>query len=361
MVIRALIICNINDSASSKPDIELISGLHNQGIEVDVMIPEHSFYIEVFRGMGIRVIPAHPRKKFSIKTIMLIRKEYWQRRYHIIHLFNTRAIVNGSLAAIGLPIKVIAYRGAAGIYWYDPTAWWSHLNPRIDVLICNSYYVQQHMKHQLFCRPQKAVMIHKGMDIDWFSHIRPIQRMALGIPEQAIIVGCVANVRRIKGVPYLIKATYHLNPELPVHILLVGEGMDSRGNLRLIESSPFKDRIHIAGFRKDVYEVIAACDIYIQPSLSESLSRSVMEAMCLGLPCIVSDIGGLVELVEHEKSGLIVERGNPGAIADAIEQLANDPDKRKTFASEAMLRMKSAFSVENMVLNTRKLYEKILS
>jgi glycosyltransferase involved in cell wall biosynthesis len=361
MTIRALIICSITDSASSKPDIELVIGLHRQGVELDVMIPAHSAYVTIFNKLGIRVYPDHPLKKLALRSIILIRKEIKQRKYGIIHLFNTKAVVNGSLAAIGLPVKVIAYRGAAGIYWYDPTAWLSHLNPRIDLLISNSRYVQQHMQQQLLFRPQKAVMIHKGMDVAWFKNIKPVPRKDLGIPDRAIIVGCVANVRRIKGVPYLIEATYHLNPELPVHILLIGSGMGSESNLRLIESSPFKERIHIVGFRNDVYEVIAACDIYIQPSLSESLSRSVMEAMCLGVPSIVSDIGGLIELVEHEKSGLVVKSGDPIAIAGAIEQLTNNPDLRKALAGDATKRMKEFFSMDNMVTNTRKLYEKILS
>lgn len=361
MNIRVLIISNITDSASSKPDIELVNGLYRQGISVDVMIPADSAYVKIFNEYGIRVIPAHPLKKFSIGTVMRIRKEIIQGNYQIIHLFNTKAIVNGSLAAIGLIVKVIAYRGAAGMYWYDPTAWFSHLNPRIDWLICNSNYVQQHMRRQLLFHPQKAVMIHKGMDIDWFSNTKIISRKELGIPDNSIIVGCVANVRRIKGVQFLLEATRFLDPALPVHFILIGTGMDSPGNMRIIESGPFKDRIHILGFRKDVYELIAACDIYIQPSLSESLSRSVMEAMCLGVPCIVSGIGGLIELVEHDRSGLVVERGNARAIAGAIEKLTHDPGLRKTFAKEALNRMKNTFSVQNMVLNTRKFYEKILS
>ena len=361
MTIRALIICSITDRAPSKPDAELVTGLHDQGIEVDVMIPSGSACIPAFRKKGIRVIPDHPTKKFSLKSIFQIRREIRSRKYHIIHLFNTKAIVNGSLAALGLPVKVIAYRGAAGMYWYDPTAWLSHLNPRIDYLICNSLYVRQHMRKQLLFRPGKAVMIHKGMDLSWFNQVIPLSRQEIGIPEHAILIGCVANVRRIKGVPFLIRATHHLDPELPVHLLLIGSDMDSAANLRLIESSPFRDRIHILGFRSDVYEVIAACDIYIQPSLSESLSRSVMEAMCLGIPCIVSDIGGLVELVEHEKSGLVVKRGNATAIAQAITKMASNPELRKAYARVGIHRMKQVFSVANMVKHTRKLYEEAVN
>jgi glycosyltransferase involved in cell wall biosynthesis len=221
--------------------------------------------------------------------------------------------------------------------------------------------VQKHVRHQLLFRPQKAVMIHKGMDLDWFSNINPVPGKELGIPDNSIIAGCVANVRRIKGVHFLLEATRLLDPALPVHFILIGSGMDSPENMRIINSGPFRDRIHILGFRKDVYELIAACDIYIQPSLSESLSRSVMEAMCLKVPCIVTDTGGLVELVENGSSGWVVEKGNALAIAEAIEKLARDPGLRKSFAQEAFNRMKNIFSVNNMVLNTRKFYERILS
>ncbi len=359
MATRVLIISGITESAPYKPDIELVKGLHNQGIQVDVMIPSGSPYVNIFGDLGIRVIPSHPVRKFSRESVRLIRNEIEKQHYDIIHLFNTKAIVSGSMAAIGKPVKVIAYRGAAGLYWYDPTAWWSHLNPRIDYLVCNSNYVLQQAKRQLLSK-SKAVMIHKGMDPAWFTNTRPVSRESLGIPGNALVAGCVANVRKVKGVPYLLKATYQMDPKLPLHIVLIGQGMESPGIRRLIDASPFSDRIHTLGYRKDVYEVIAACDIYVQPSLSESLSRSVMEAMCLKVPCVVSDVGGLAELVAHEKSGLTVRKGDPAALANAITRLAENRQMRQTYAAEGYNRMLTIFSVENMISNTKRLYEDIV-
>jgi L-malate glycosyltransferase len=361
MPIRALIISSITGSAPSRPDAELVIGLHREGVEVAVMIPPGSPLISRFIDLGIRVIPAHPKRKFSLRSIRLIRQEIRQQRYDLIHLFNTKAIVNGSVAAWGLPVKVLAYRGAAGMYWYDPTAWLSHLNPRIDYLICNSHYVQQHMKKQMLFRTRKVVMIYKGMDREWFRDVKPLSRKELGIAENALVAGCVANVRRIKGIPCLLEATYHIPVDLPLHILLIGSGMDSDRILKLIESSPMKNRIHILGYRPDVYEVIAACDIYIQPSLSESLSRSVMEAMCLGVPCVVSAVGGLEELTDHEKSGLVFEKGNPQALARALENMARNGALRSNFAAVAKKRMEDIFSVHNMVSHTLELYRKVVS
>lgn len=360
MAIRVLIISGITESAPYKPDIELVKGLHNQGIHVDVMIPSGSPYVKIFGDLGIRVIPSHPLSKFSPESIRLIKNEIENQHYDILHLFNTKAIVNGTLAAIGKQVKVIAYRGAAGLYWYDPTAWWSHLNPRIDYLVCNSNYVLHHVKRQLFSDSIKPVMIHKGMDPAWFANTRPVSRESMGIPDNALIAGCVANVRKVKGVPYLLKATYTMDPTLPLHIVLIGQGMESAGIRRLIDASPFRDRIHTLGYRKDVYEVIAACDLYVQPSLSESLSRSVMEAMCLKVPCVVSDVGGLAELVAHEKSGLTVKKADPAALAVAIARLAENRQLRQSYAAEGFSRMQQIFSVGNMIANTKKLYEDIV-
>jgi glycosyltransferase involved in cell wall biosynthesis len=361
MPIRTLIISSITGSAPSRPDAELVIGLHQLGVGADVMIPPGSPLIGRFEDMGIRVIPEHPKRKFSLRSIRMIRNEIMEHRYEIIHLFNTKAIVNGSLASLGLPVKVLAYRGAAGMYWYDPTSWLSHLNPRIDCLICNSRYVQQHMQQQLLFRPAKAVMIHKGMDREWFRDVIPATRKELGIPENVLVAGCVANVRRIKGLPCLLEATCHMRPDLPLHILLIGSGMDSGRILKMIDASPLKDRIHILGYRPDVYELIAACDIYIQPSLSESLSRSVMEAMCMGVPCVVSGVGGLVELVEDQQSGLVFKTGDPKALARALEKMAGDGEMRKRFSLAGIKRMEEIFSVENMVRKTLELYRKIVS
>lgn len=359
MATRVLIISGITESAPYKPDIELVKGLHNQDFHVDVMIPSGSPYVKIFGDLGIRVIPNHPVRKFSPESIRLIRNEIEKQHYDIIHLFNTKAIVNGTLAAVGKSVKVIAYRGAAGLYWYDPTAWLSHLNPRIDYLVCNSNYVLHQAQRQLLNK-SKAVMIHKGMDPAWFANTSPVSRRSLGITDNALIAGCVANVRKVKGVPYLLKATYQMDPKLPLHIILIGQGMESAGIRRLIDASPFRDRIHTLGYRKDVYEVIAACDLYVQPSLSESLSRSVMEAMCLKVPCVVSDVGGLAELVANEKSGLTVKKGDPAELADAITRLAENRQLRQTYAAEGFSRMQRIFSVENMITNTKKLYEDIV-
>jgi len=361
MAIKVLIICRITGQPSARPDAALVSGLKRLGVEVDVMMPPGSDYIKIFSREGINVIPFHPVRKFDLYSIVRIRKEIKARSYNIIHLFNSKAILNGVIASLRLPVKTIAYRGAAGIYWYDPTAWFSHLNPGLDMVICNSKYVRNHIKKHLLFKRQKAVLVHKGMDVNWFNGVDAVSRKELGVPEDAILVGCVANYRREKGVRYLIEATYKMNPDLNVYFILMGKDLNNRIIRPLVKNSPFRDRIIFKGFRKDVYALVAACDIYVQPSLSESLSRSVMEAMCLKVPCVVSDVGGLRELIKHNKSGFIVRKADPGALAIALTKLAGLPEIRKQFATEAYERMRDMFSVEKMVKNTAKAYTRLIS
>lgn len=360
MAVRALIIGNISRSASSRPDAELVTGLRRSGVEIDAAIPAGSYYADIFKKDGIKVIPLDIRHKISPEAIITIRRLIIKEKYDIIHLLNTKAIVNGTIAAACKSVKIIAYRGAAGIYWYDPTAWLSHLNPRIDAVICNSEYVLRHMRKQLLRNPGKAYLIYKGMDISWFEGIQPLLRESLGIPENSILVGCVANFRKVKGVAYLLEATRYLDPSMPVHFLLAGKGMEEAGAGSLV-APEFRDRVHFTGFRSDIYEVISACDIYVQPSLSESLSRSVMEAMCIGIPCIVSNAGGLVELSDNGKCAGLVEKGNARALADAIEKMAADKALRDNYIILARKRMAEVFSVSEMIRNTKNLYEKLVS
>src|SRR5690606_31622994 len=155
---------------------------------------------------------------------------------------------------------------------------------------------------------------HKGHDLDWYR-AEPIDLTTLGVPRGAFVVSCVANARPRKGIPVLIRASEHLPAGLPIHFVLVGTGMTAPAITRLIRRTPYRDRFHVLGFRDDAPEILAASDLSVLPSLRrEGLPRSVIESMAYCTPPIVSDAGGSPELVEHERSGLVVPAGDDDAL-----------------------------------------------
>ena len=134
-------------------------------------------YVEKFKSAGIRVVDFHPEKKLDKKEIKRIREELIRTRPDILHLFNSKAIINGIQAAKNLPVKVFLYRGYTGnIHWYDPTAWFKYLHPRVDKIWCIAPSIEKHIRRQLFFKKGKPFTIHKGHHPDWYKNIRAIDR-----------------------------------------------------------------------------------------------------------------------------------------------------------------------------------------
>jgi glycosyltransferase involved in cell wall biosynthesis len=98
---------------------------------------------------------------------------------------------------------------------------------------------------------------------------------------------------------------------------------------------------------------VGACDAFVMPSLRrEGMARSVMEAMAQSLPTVVSDVGGLPELIRHEESGLVTRAGDPSALADAIARLARDPELCRLYGSRARERIRADFTIQDTVRET---------
>jgi glycosyltransferase involved in cell wall biosynthesis len=361
--LKVLVISNYTGPVNSyRPEAEMYMRMAQKGVQVTVMTPGPGDYHEKFENAGIKVIDFEPKKKVDREAIDFIRKELIKSQYDILHLFNNKAIANGNKAAKGLPVKVLTYRGYTGnIYWWDPSCYLTHLNPRVDKIVCLADSVKEWMEKHTMARKDKTVVINKGHHPSWFEDIAPAGLKQFGIPENAIVFGTIANIRRMKGLPYLLKATYMIDPSLPVHFLLVGDKMEKPEFKKLIEKSPLKDRIHLTGFRKDAIQLMAACDATLLASIKgEATPKAVIESMYLGITPILTNITGNRNMVEDGKSGFIVPLKNAEAIARAVEKVARlSPEERTQIGNNARERALKIFNIDDSVENYLKLYKEL--
>lgn len=358
--LKVLIVSSYDHSPSSvRSEGEMILGLKRAGLDIEVMTQANCAYGRRFREAGIPVIDHHPHQKIQWSTIRLMRRTLRTGKHDILHLFNSKAIGNGVWAAAGLPVKVITYRGAAGLYWHDPTAYLTHFHPRVDHIVCLSNFVERHLRRHMILARKPTTTIHKGEDIRMLESIRPASRSALGLKEEGLVVGCVANLRPVKGVEYLVDSTRRLPPGLPLQFVLVGQGTDGLALRRRIDRSPYRQRFHTLGYREDADAIIAACDIYVQPSLSEGLGKTVIQALFQGCAVIITDAGGFTEVVEDGKSGAIVPAGNAQAIAWAIETLVKKPELRRAYGQAGGDFIRQHFTVARTVQKTLDLYRRL--
>lgn len=359
--LRILCITSQRDALNSiRPEAELFIGLARSGADVTAMTQADSPYADRMRAAGIRVVDFEPRRKLELRAIRAIRSELRAGRHDVLHLFNNKAIANGLLAAIGLPVKAVTYRGQTGnISRFDPSCWLTHLSPRVDRIVCVAEAVRTDLMSEVR-DPAKLVTIYKGHDLGWYEGIRPADRSALGLPADAVLVACVANNRPRKGVPVLIEAVGLLPATPDVHILLVGRGMTSHEIGEQIAATGRAERFHCFDHRDDVLAIVAACDIAVLPSVRrEGLPKTVIEAMALGVAPIVTDTGGSAELVVHGESGLVVPPGDARALAEAIHTLASDRQRARVMGQAARRRLGTAFRVEDAVAAHLRLYREI--
>ena len=361
---RVLVVSDYDDNYNAvRPEGELFIGLHQAGVDVQVMTYGHTPFAQKFRDAGIRVIDFHPEKKFSSEAVQRIRHELIDQDRQILHLFNNKAIINGLRAAWNLPVTVITYRGYTGnIHWWDPTNYLTHLNPRIDAITCVSDAVKEVFDRQLFFPKGKAVTVSKGHNPDWYKDVQAGDLSSFGFPEGAVVVSVVANARRMKGVPYLLDAITQLPAESPARFLLIGRGLDSAETLKAMEQKGISDRIVFAGFRKDVLELVKACDLSLLPSVKgEGLSKVLLESIFLGNPTIMTDIGGNRGLAIHGETGLVIPPRDPKAMADAIQQLVNDADLRARMGEAGKAYISANYTVERSVEEMKALYKTLLT
>jgi len=333
-----------------RPEAEMIIGLKQRGLEVEVMTPRNCAYAERMAGFGIPIHDYLPASKFSTAAARRVRQVLREGGHQLQYLFNNPAIVAGLRASRGLPVRNVTYRGQAGnVSRYDPSAYLTHLNPRVNRIVCVANAVRDSLRPELR-DPAKAVTIYKGHDIAWYADVEALDRASLGLPPEAFVLACVATNRPRKGVPVLLEAIGQLPADTPVHLLLVGGGMDGPDVDELVRDNPRSDRIHRFGHRDDVLSLVATADAAVLPSLRrEGLPKTVIEAMALGLPPIVTRTGGSPELVVAGESGWVVPPGEPAALAAAMQELAMDRERAKRMGAAARQRLIRDFSLQQSI------------
>jgi glycosyltransferase involved in cell wall biosynthesis len=128
----------------------------------------------------------------------------------------------------------------------------------------------------------------------------------------------------------------------------------------LAASLGLAERVHFLGNRRDVPDLLGAMDIFVLPSHSEGVSLAVLEAMAAGLPVIVSEVGGLPEIVRHEENGLLIPPKDPEALAKSLAQLLDSPDLAKRLGAKAREHIQEKYSLEQMSRAVNEAYDELV-
>jgi sugar transferase (PEP-CTERM/EpsH1 system associated) len=207
----------------------------------------------------------------------------------------------------------------------------------------------------------KVQLLYNGIDIDTFSPRSNKEynslRTKLNIEQKQTVIGCTGRLMTVKNFPFLIRAFHKISSSFPDSILLlIGDGPERKNIESLTAKCNLNDRIILAGHRDDIKDLLHVLDIFVLPSISEGVSLALLEAMASGLPIIASNVGGNPEVIENNKSGLLVRSNDHDHLAELLSLLLNDEGRREQLGNAARKRVEGKFDKANMMKNYEQLY-----
>ena len=311
--------------------------------------------------LNTQLIELHKRPGNSPSFLLKLSRVIKGLRPHIVHTRNWGG-VDGIVAARLAGISSVVH-GEHGWEVLDPNG---H-NPR-RILIrrilsrCVREYtcVSKHIKAWLgeTVRIKKPIsQIYNGVDTEMYSPNGATKnlRAELTIPLNALVIGCVGRLDPIKDHPTLFRAFEIVQQQVPNAVLLtVGDGI-----LRQRLDTSSRKGIMFLGNRSDVPAILTMLDVFVLASRNEGISNTILEAMASAVPVVVTNVGGNPEIVEHERTGFLVEPGDAQAMAKAILLYADNPELRLRHGQEGRKRVLKDFTIENMVRSYEAVYRRV--
>jgi glycosyltransferase involved in cell wall biosynthesis len=359
---KILVIGRYDQFHTVRPEAEIFISLAKIGYDVTIMTKTEYGYVKLFQDAGIKVIDFQAEKKLNKGEVTFIKNELIKGQYDVLHMFNNISMVNGIAAAKNIKVTCVLYRGySANVNWFDPTLYMKLLHPRADYIICNSEGVATIMREKGKVNPKKLITINKGHKLEWYNDIEAYDiRKELGLSKDSLIVVLVANNRNMKGTKYLMESTKFLNPKDNMHIVLVGKDLDDKKNMNILQKSEFRKNVHFLGFRKNALNIVKSCDIFLLTSIKgESITKSVIEAMSLGLAPVISNIIGNKELVEDGESGLVVPSKDSEKFAKALMELFKNRTLLNKIKENAPKRIASRLNHNRTVEKYEEFYKRL--
>jgi glycosyltransferase involved in cell wall biosynthesis len=209
----------------------------------------------------------------------------------------------------------------------------------------------------------RVAVIHNGINPSCFARAQSKEsaRAALGLPQQAVIIGGLGRLDAAKGFGDLIEALALLRPYFPgAHLAIGGTGILREQLEAKAAMLGVTDFVTFLGFRSDVNEVLDACDIFAMPSLCETLGYALLEAMAHKLPAVGTTVGGIPEVIVPSETGLLAPPRDPAALANALKPLLESAELRERMGRAGRERVVRHFQETEMVRKTIDVYRQML-
>jgi glycosyltransferase involved in cell wall biosynthesis len=334
-------------------------GLRQRGARVIILCQPDSVLGRRASSEGIEVRTCRMEKSYDIFAIKYILKLIKAENIDVITTHSGRDSLLAGIAGriSGKKPLIIRTRHLA-----MPITSRFTYNFLSDKIVTVSEYVRQYLISEGISS-EKITAIPTGIDPEQFSPDKAaaVLREELKLSPDIPLVGTIAILRRKKGHHVLLNAIPLVLEKIPEAVFIfAGDGPQKQNILNRISELGLLNKVVMLGLRKDIPDILKSIDVFVLPTLQETLGTSFLEAMAMGKPVIGTNVGGVGEVIKDGVNGYLVEPDNPVALADAIIKMFRDKEKAGQMGIEGRKIAKQDFSLEKMREGMFALYSSLL-
>jgi glycosyltransferase involved in cell wall biosynthesis len=336
-----------------------MQGLRDNGHEVKLLAARNSPLAQRSARKGV---PVHQVPRFGLRAwaASAMRRLIAEGRFNLVHLNEPHAVTSAWIAGAHVKLPLLFSRR---IGFPLQKNWVSRRRYRaIDRFLPNCNEVA-HSLLEAGIAPERITVVYEGVELPpaVTSEMHLSARKQWGVKEEEFLFGCASVFVPEKGQRHVIEALPQVREKFPqARLLLAGDGRCRAEMESLADRGKQNDAVIFAGFVENVEQVYAALNAFVFPSEIEGTGTALQAAMAWGLPCISTARGGLNEVVENERTAIVVEPDGK-EFADAMIRLLGDELLRKRLGEEGRCEIEKRFSAEQMVKNTIRVYEDVLT
>jgi len=344
----------------------LMEGLNNRGHGSHLICQPDGVLYQHALQKNIIAFPLRMRGEADLLAAFKLALKIKKENYAVIHCHTPHAHALVAWASCFLkkpPIRIVTRRVNFSIFRHN----FLGLNvfkytKYIDHIIAVSQSIKDVFTNDGI--PLKKIsVVHSGTDMDRYQGIKGDYIFReFSLPAGIPILGNVANLLEVKGQRWLIEAMEKVVKKIPrAHLFILGKGELEKELKEITSRSDLTKHITFTGFREDVGAFMNIFNVLVFSSLDEGLSATIIDALALEVPVVATRVGGLPEIITHEKTGLLFPPADPDALAQGIIWTLNNYDKAKEMAKRGKREVVERFSANAMVEGNLHVYQKMIA
>ena len=293
--------------------------------------------------------------------LRLLRRE----QVALIHAHEFSAILCGWVVAMLAGVPFVATVHGKNYFWEKLRRRVTYrLVSRHGTMVAVSQDLKQFICERVGVQEQRVEVIYNGVAPAQMITNEEVQtcKAELGVSGSHPVLGVVGSLYPVKGHRFLLEAMPEILRRWPkAQLLVIGRGKLDVVLKEHVEQLAIGANVQFLGMRQDVPRLLSLMDVFVLPSLSEGLSIALLEAMASGKPVVATRVGGNPELIDHGRTGLLVQSEDAKDLAANLLKLLSDPGMMQQFGRQAVERVRQHFSMKRMVDRYRDLYARLLS